>query len=335
MLLARPVRAQQGDPAAARPLFEEGRALMKAGRYEQACPKIEAAAMLYAGSGILLNVADCHEHFGLTATAWRDFGAAAAAAARLHRPDDEAEARRRRKALEPRLRRLTIRVLKETPGLVVKLDGTVVDRADWGTPLPVDPGSHTVGAESAGRFAWSNATEAIDAGSTLVVDVPELGLSSATPMGEPLAHDAQGSVVPSHGADAASAGSDNAPSAPSGASTPPPRVPGVEHAAEASGYWTARRILGVLITGAGIASAGIGGVLGLSAKSQYDKATGEAGPPRHDDSVSAVNTGNLATIVLAVGGATAVAGGILWITAPDRNVTLGTSGQALVLRGVF
>ena len=60
-------RAQAEDQAAARALFDEGRALMKAGQYADACPKLEAARRLFTSAGILLNLADCHEKIGRTA----------------------------------------------------------------------------------------------------------------------------------------------------------------------------------------------------------------------------------------------------------------------------
>ena len=63
-------RAQAEDQAAARALFAEGRALMKASKYAEACPKLEAARKLFTSAGILLNLADCHEKIGRAASAW-------------------------------------------------------------------------------------------------------------------------------------------------------------------------------------------------------------------------------------------------------------------------
>src|SRR6202040_2283990 len=117
----------------ARALFNEARELMKAGQYDEACPKLEAATRLHEGSGLLLNLGDCYEHIGRTASAWTEFGEAASAAERLGRAMDQAEAPKRRPAMEPRLSRLAIRVSKEARGLVVKRDGTALDRGAWGT----------------------------------------------------------------------------------------------------------------------------------------------------------------------------------------------------------
>ena len=92
---------------------------MKAGKYAEACPKLEAAQKLYSSAGILLNLGDCYEKIGRTASAWTRFGEAVSVATRSNRADDADEARRRQEALEPALVRLVIRVPSPVPGLVV------------------------------------------------------------------------------------------------------------------------------------------------------------------------------------------------------------------------
>jgi hypothetical protein len=166
-------RAQAEDQAAARALFDEGRALMKAGQYADACPKLEAARRLFTSAGILLNLADCHEKIGRTASAWTEFGEAAAVAKRTNREDDAEEATRRQAALAPGLAHLTIRVTHPVPGQTVKRDGAVIASAAWGSALPVDPGPHEIRAEAAGVEAWTTAVNA-SAGQAVSVDVPEL-----------------------------------------------------------------------------------------------------------------------------------------------------------------
>ena len=89
---------------------------MKAGHYPEACPKLEAARKLYTSAGIFLNLADCHEKIGRVASAWTEFGEAAAVAKRTNRDDDAEEATRRQAALEPSLPRLTLRGGARGPG---------------------------------------------------------------------------------------------------------------------------------------------------------------------------------------------------------------------------
>jgi hypothetical protein len=167
-------RAQAEDQAAARALFAEGRALMKAGQYADACPKLEAARRLFTSAGILLNLADCHEKIGRTASAWTEFGEAAAVAKRTDRDDDAEEATRRQAALEPSLPRLTIRVAHAVPGLGVKRDGAPIASAAWGAALPVDPGAHEIRAEAAGFEPWTGSATVATPGQVVTVDVPEL-----------------------------------------------------------------------------------------------------------------------------------------------------------------
>lgn len=168
------VRAQVEDQATARALFEQARGLMKAGQYAAACPKLEAARKLYTSAGILLNLADCHEKIGKTATAWTEFGEAVTVAARSNRPEDADEAARRKAALESSLARISIRVATPTPGLVVKRDGAILADATWGLSLPVDPGVHSVNADAPGYESWSTSITIAAAGKTETIDVPAL-----------------------------------------------------------------------------------------------------------------------------------------------------------------
>ena len=170
--------AQAEDQAGARALFTDGKRLMKAGKYAEACPKLEAAQKLYSSAGILLNLGDCYEKIGRTASAWTRFGEAASVAARSNRPDDADEARRRQEALEPALVRLTIRVSSPVPGLVVSRDGVTLDEAIWGTTLPVDPGDHLVRAEAPGYEPWSTSVSITKRGDTTMVKVPKLSAAA-------------------------------------------------------------------------------------------------------------------------------------------------------------
>ena len=277
---------------------------MKSGHYDQACPKLEAASKLYVGSGVLLNLGDCYEHVGRTASAWTEFGEAATAAQQAGRPDDLAEAQRRQAALEPKLSRLAIRVTHDVQGLVLKRDHTELDRGAWGVAVPVDPGKHVIDAEAPGHAPWSTVTDLEELGKTVTVDVPDLPATVA---------DAQAATP------AAVPASTQQP----GAETAPPS------------YWTGRRVAGAVIAGAGVVAFGVGVVLGPVAKSQYDSAQKESGLQEKNDSSSAVSTGNVGTVVGAVGAALAVGGLVLWLTAPSAPVQVGATGSAFVLRGTF
>jgi hypothetical protein len=166
-------RAQAEDQAAARTLFNGGRELLKARQYADACPKFEAARKLYASAGILLNLGDCYEHLGRTASAWTEFGEALAVAQRTGRLTEASEAAKRQAALEPTLSLLTVRVARPTPGLVISRGGAELASAAWGAAIPLDPGRHELKASAPGYEPWSKSVT-ISASERISIDVPEL-----------------------------------------------------------------------------------------------------------------------------------------------------------------
>jgi serine/threonine-protein kinase len=162
------------DKAAAEALFEEGRQLAQDGATAAACAKFEQSESLEPAAGTLLNLADCYEKLGRTASAWgalRDATARAELAGEARRAE---AARAKAASLEVRLPRLRL-VLDDAPaGLKVQQDQRVVVDALWGTPLPVDPGRHEVSAGAPGFVSWSQAVE-VPSGPTLIeVHIPRL-----------------------------------------------------------------------------------------------------------------------------------------------------------------
>ncbi|HET7542943.1 MAG TPA: hypothetical protein VFK05_23885 [Polyangiaceae bacterium] len=180
---ARPAHAE--DQAAARALFDEGKKLLKSGAYEQACPKLEAASKLYTSVGILLNLGDCYEKLGRSASAWTQFTEARSVAKRTNRSPEEAEANRRLSAIENKLSRLTIRVSQPTPGLRVTRDGEEVAAGAWGVAVPVDPGKHELHAEAEGYLGWTSTIEIGKSAPPLTIDVPALEPSAPAPVAPP------------------------------------------------------------------------------------------------------------------------------------------------------
>ena len=160
VLCALPVPAHAADdvtpggrnPAAAQALFEEAQRRVAAGDYEQACPEFKASYALDAAGGTLLNLADCLEKQGRTASAWSHFKDALVQAQRDGRSERVQYAQQHIRALEPKLGYLTAQVpaASNVGGLTLQVDGTELASAAWGTALPVDPGSHVVRAEAPG-----------------------------------------------------------------------------------------------------------------------------------------------------------------------------------------
>jgi hypothetical protein len=147
--LASAAVAQPRDPAGSQWLFREGRNLMKQGDLVAACPKLAESLRLDPAVGTLMNLAECEERQGRTASAWQRW---AAAADQLPANDRRrATALARARALEAVLPRLVVTSAGVTAGLVVERDGMALGPASLGVPLPVDPGLHLIVASAPGR----------------------------------------------------------------------------------------------------------------------------------------------------------------------------------------
>lgn len=152
LLLASPRSASAQDAIA---LFEQGRALAGQGRWAEACPLFaEAHRVQKEAIGITLNLAECYEHVGKTASAWSAFREAEFLAKNAHDADRAQYAHDHGTAIEPSLSRLKIEA-QPTPGLMVRRDDQDVGAGILGAALPVDPGTHTIEATAPGHLVWS------------------------------------------------------------------------------------------------------------------------------------------------------------------------------------
>lgn len=162
------------DAAAAQVLFDAARKLMAEGRYAEACPKLEESQRLDAGWGTVINLADCTEHLGRTATAWSLYLDVASGAGQAGQAKRAEFARARAAALDSQLSRVTITVASQAPpDLEIKRDGVRVGRAQWDMAVPVDPGEHVVEAAARGRRAWRLA-RVVAPGEQVRIEVPAL-----------------------------------------------------------------------------------------------------------------------------------------------------------------
>ncbi|HMJ52569.1 MAG TPA: hypothetical protein VK540_10850 [Polyangiaceae bacterium] len=164
------------DTATAQALFDEARRLMGEGRYSEACPKLDESQRIDPGWGTLINLADCHEHIGRTASAWSEFLQVASGSRQAGQSDRAQAAKARAAALEPRLSKLTIAVseLNLPAGFEIKRDQSVVGPAQWGTPVAVDPGEHLVEASASGKRSWRRTIVVGDEGEKNEVYIPPL-----------------------------------------------------------------------------------------------------------------------------------------------------------------
>jgi hypothetical protein len=179
------VAAAQAVPAAseaAERAFTEGLSLMDAGRYVEACAKLETSEALAPASGTLLNLADCYEHLGRIGSAWQLFERAAERALASGKTERERVARARAALLAPRLSRISLYSSGHVPaGLTVELSGRELPASQWGKPLVVDPGTHSLLLRAPGRKTLSTTLGPIAEGGTAAFALPALQLAEPAP----------------------------------------------------------------------------------------------------------------------------------------------------------
>lgn len=152
VLLAGVAGAQPRDVAKADALFREGRALMKKGDYETACPKLEESYRLDPAAGTGINLGDCFEKQGKVASALLAYQAARA----LLQPGDPriGPVEKEIASLDKRAPRLTIKLAPGVPeGTTVKRDGREVEASKLGIPVAVNPGKVKIVVSAPGRDA--------------------------------------------------------------------------------------------------------------------------------------------------------------------------------------
>jgi tetratricopeptide (TPR) repeat protein len=168
-----PRAARADDEAAAEALFLEGRKLADGGNWPEACEKFAASQRASPGAGTLLNLGDCYEHLGKTASAWVSFRNSLELAERAGRPDRAAQAKERIAIVEPKLARLKVTAKKRVAGLTLKRDGQAIGAGALDVAIPVDPGDHVVEAAAPGVETWKTSVTLV-AGETTEVEVPVL-----------------------------------------------------------------------------------------------------------------------------------------------------------------
>jgi hypothetical protein len=183
-LLVSSVCAAQSDEerAAAQTLFDAGQKLIEDGEVEKACAKFQASQELDPSVGTQLNLGDCYEKLGKTASAWINFTEVVDRTAQDDRRKDYAK--ERADSLAARLVRLTIEVEDPAPDMTIRRGKTDVAKATWGAAVPVDPGSYDLIARAPERLPWRETVEVAGEGETVTITVPAL-VEQESPADEP------------------------------------------------------------------------------------------------------------------------------------------------------
>ena len=136
--------------AVAEALFTDAKALMAAGKYAQACPKLEESQRLDGGVGTQLALASCLLKVKAFARAWTVMQEAGPAAQRQRRPDRVRLVAQLRKEVDAHVAfvQLVLEPGWSPTSVRIELDQTALDSAALGTRIPVDPGEHHVRLEA-------------------------------------------------------------------------------------------------------------------------------------------------------------------------------------------
>lgn len=305
--------AREDDAVASR-LFNEGRRLVQDGRWQEACPKFEDSQRRDPALGTSLNLAQCYEKTGKLARAWQLYREAVDLAQRAGNFVRRDFAEARVEALELRLAQVVIAWSgKPRPEPIVSWDGQLLDGTGQRTMLHVDTGSHRLIASAPGRKPFVKRVT-LTAGESRTIEIPDLVASGS----------------PNDVTDRASA---------------------LASAAIGSHVTRDRITLALGATSLVTTAGGLG--FGVRASVEYDYAKALCAartscPPADRDRRSALlrdarSDAMASTVMVAAGGATALASVILFVTRPStrasataRIVPLASGGATgLALSGPF
>jgi hypothetical protein len=296
-------RAQSSDPVAAQALFDTAKRLMTDHRYAEACPKLEESQRLDPAIGTHYAMAECYEKAGRLASAWVAYLDVASEAGAQKRADREQFAKARAAALAPRLSRIAVVVpaASRTDGLEIKRDGETLHDAQWGLPVPADPGSHVIMATAPGKLPFQTTVVVHDEGKVQEVQLP--ALADAPP----------------------------APPVAVGPKPAPVAEPTSVAPAEGPHGLGTQRILAIAAGGVGLAGVVVGSIFGLETLSKHSGSQQQCqgnvcSPTGLQDVSDGKNAGNVSTIAFAVGGAAIAGGVVLWLTAPSGSSKVGSLG---------
>jgi hypothetical protein len=170
LLLTAPCGASEAET-----LFNEGKALLAAGRTEEACAKLEQSERLEHGVGVLFHLGLCLERTGRTASAWSAFLTVASEAKAHGQGARERVAREHAARVERKVVRVRVDVRETTAtGLSLLRDGIAVDRSEWGVPIAIDPGTFVFQAVAPERVPWRSVVEITTERHLWTVVVPAL-----------------------------------------------------------------------------------------------------------------------------------------------------------------
>jgi hypothetical protein len=328
--------AHAGPAERADQLFKRGKRLLAQKKYPEACAAFEDSDRLDPGIGAKLNVAKCYQDWGKLATAWRWYVDAETMATSA-RDDRARKIRALVDELDPDVPRLTVKPPRDAnlAGVVIKLDGVVLQPSALGVEQRVDPGPHDVDTIIGGVRRTRVVLVERRGHAEVVLELPAATVAKREP-------DSTG-VRPGPGA-----------------SPGPAPVATVEATAGATGGapgtdnpGRTRRFIGLGVAGAGAITIAISGIVTLGARGDYRNALDDHCQGKTDlcdeDGLSithsALRRANVATVFALIGLGAVATGAVVYFTAPKASrpgehayylaPSVGPDGGTLVFGGAF
>jgi predicted sugar kinase len=171
-----------------------------------------------------------------------------------------------------------------------------------GTPVPVDPGKHTIEASAKGKKTFSTALEVSERTKTPSVEIPDLDADESQKV------------------------------------TPTPKAEPDKPQSSSGGT---QRTIGIVAVSLGVVGLGVGTYFGLSTSSKWADAKThcsglECDRTGVDLAEQAKSAGNISTIAFIAGGVLVAGGAVLYFTAPRGKTTaIGVGPGSLLVRGSF
>ena len=314
LLVAAVAHAQAPSPADV--AFQQGRELLKAGKYAEACEQFEKSEQLDPELGTKFNIAQCDEKIGKVASALA-----------IYRELADHDTNARRKAASAQLAQ---QLAAQVPKLVVQVSGAHAHAAvtlagasgsraiEPDQPVELDLGDYTVSVRSEGMTEYTGKVSIRDPGRTISLAVVLVPVKAEVAVTKP----------------------------------PPPRpavvpVPKPEPAAPRSH----RKLYALGAIGAGGASVVTGLVFGVLASGKWSdakKACGGGTTCATPDALARANSlrstartdATLSTVFVIAGLAVAGGGAALWLTSPHEHAvqisaSATTDSAGFVVSGRF
>lgn len=300
-------------------LYDEAMKDFNAGKYADACPKLERVTELVPkGIGARFDLGSCYEAQGKLASAFGAF-LTAESLAKAEGDKRAADAGARAAALRPKLASLKIDVpaeVKSAPGFTLTRNGVPLTVAEFGLALSVDKGEQVIVVTATGRAPWEKKLSVAD-GEKPVVTV-ELGVAGAAP------------------------GPGEQTDPPPGDEPLPDPDPKPGTASEGT-FMTPLRIAGLIGGIVGVVGVGAGIGVGMAAKGLYDDSNGAEGGCSAETNIcskqagidlreDAQGLGTVATGLVIAGAVLGAAGIVVFAVAPSDEGSAASSSDAAFLQ---